>query len=384
MALYKPQKMGCYAWLAISTILTNSIGVWAEDKKECGKEVKQDSKRIFGGSEVEQGDHPWIVSVHDDAGKYKCGGVMISKKYILTAAHCVTDGQNDPLDADKINVKFGIAGSTDTREAKLINETFIMAGDFKYEPFKKAVSGTPFKQGRLEYDVGIIQLKVPMTDDDKNAVCLPQAESKFEGKDFVFVGWGVSKQQGHTTAGNKVRKAKINIVTTDKCKKNDNTTITYATDINVMKTAFCTEDSDPTPNAYKGPCWKDDGGPLMKKINQKWTLVGLHSFVKVDKSKILLDCDDATENGFVKIAEKRIIEWIYETTDVKKEKPSTKAPGSPGTPGPEKPTSKPGPKPEKTTTKGTETKSTSSNAPQTAACYNAATALAIVVAYFLK
>jgi trypsin len=48
-----------------------------------------DNTRIVNGTEAEDGEFPFIVSIRiSSTGQHNCGGSIISPDYILTAAHC--------------------------------------------------------------------------------------------------------------------------------------------------------------------------------------------------------------------------------------------------------------------------------------------------------
>jgi len=61
-----------------------------DESCQCG--VAPNTK-IVNGEETVPGSLPWMVSLEDESGFYYCGGSIISSRYILTAAHCVTTGE---------------------------------------------------------------------------------------------------------------------------------------------------------------------------------------------------------------------------------------------------------------------------------------------------
>lgn len=60
---------------------------------ECGIRPLVKSGRIVGGKAATFGEWPWQVLVREATWlglftKNKCGGVLITDKYVITAAHC--------------------------------------------------------------------------------------------------------------------------------------------------------------------------------------------------------------------------------------------------------------------------------------------------------
>ncbi len=62
---------------------------------ECG--VKPSAQFVFGGEDAEPGEFPFIALLgfleSDKSIKYTCGGTLINRHYVVTAAHCVTGTQ---------------------------------------------------------------------------------------------------------------------------------------------------------------------------------------------------------------------------------------------------------------------------------------------------
>lgn len=60
---------------------------------DCGVRPHVKQGRIVGGKSATFGEWPWQVLVRESTwlglfNKIKCGGVLISKSYVVTAAHC--------------------------------------------------------------------------------------------------------------------------------------------------------------------------------------------------------------------------------------------------------------------------------------------------------
>jgi len=76
-------------------------------------DVRELDTRIIGGTEAVKGRYPYVVSLRDEYG-HLCGGSLIAKDVVMTAAHCqvesytVVVGQhdmNESTDGEELNVK---------------------------------------------------------------------------------------------------------------------------------------------------------------------------------------------------------------------------------------------------------------------------------------
>ena len=73
--------------LEIATTLTRS------DECQCGQFLTSNSRIFNGNNSTIKGRYPWHVhlkiSFEAFDGEFTCGGVLISKKHVVTTAHCI-------------------------------------------------------------------------------------------------------------------------------------------------------------------------------------------------------------------------------------------------------------------------------------------------------
>lgn len=103
--------------------------------------------RVYGGSPVEKNDYPYLAvlfnRIDDDSVVYKCGGVILTPDFILTAAHCA------PVD-------YVFTGLYDIRWFADINDNLNWA---KYNVVKTIIHPN-FNKVTLDNDLCLLQISL--------------------------------------------------------------------------------------------------------------------------------------------------------------------------------------------------------------------------------
>ncbi|MFI7384079.1 serine protease [Streptomyces sp. NPDC049813] len=214
---------------------------------------------VIGGSAVKTSDHPWVVALgsRDRFGGTRsgqfCGGVVIARSTVVTAAHCMSQEVLGVPRARVSDLKV-IAGRTDLRttegaEIPLRDEWINPAYDARTN------SG----------DVAVLTLATPLPAGD----VIPMAEegdpAYQAGTRAAVYGWGDTSGTGQYP--DTLRSAPVHVLADAVCEEaypgNDDGTF-------VPKTMLCAGE----PAGGKDACQGDSGGPLVAEGR----LVGLVSW----------------------------------------------------------------------------------------------------------
>lgn len=202
-------------------------------------------QQIVGGVEASIGEFPYIVSLQSYS--HFCGGSLIKKNWVLTAAHCVRGGS-----VSKIVI--GLHDRTDTANAEVLKP-------------KRIIAHPSYNSGTMTYDFALIEL-----DGDSRyepvAINTTEIEIPTEGSQIMstVAGWGATRE-GSYTLPNKLQKVDVPLVTAEACNKS------YGGDI--TDTMICAGYDD----GGKDSCQGDSGGPLIAKADDNNTyLIGVVSW----------------------------------------------------------------------------------------------------------
>lgn len=233
-------------------------------ERECEK-IKEDSVPrvglyIIGGVEAEDGEFPHMVALGFDRGngyEFDCGGTLISKNYVLTAAHCVNtldEIQPSIVRAGVINIGDNSWNSeTDYRIADIINHP-------KYTRIEKYHDLALL---RLERDVRISSKLYP--------VCIETGEIPPRSP-LTVTGWGKNSNTRNTRS-EKLLKTDVIPVPSDKCS--ESYTNMRKLPQGIVNGQICAGD----PEGKHDTCRGDSGGPLQLAASDNlYRLVGVTSF----------------------------------------------------------------------------------------------------------
>jgi len=244
---------------------------------ECGIPGAKD--KIVGGSEATPHSFPWMAALFfDDA--WFCGGTLISDEWILTAAHCTTDGHTVRV----------MLGAHDVRAASEEGRIELVSTSLHtHENYNPIV---------LHNDLALIKLpqKVEFSDIIK-PVCLPSYSEEDERWDHQMAeasGWGKPSDAADSISPT-LNHVIVDTITNLICA------LQFPTIIN--HNIICISGKD-----GKSTCNGDSGGPLHLNQNGVYKQIGITSF---GSSR---GCEIGSHAGFTRPTS--YLDWIETKTGI--------------------------------------------------------------------
>ncbi|KAH8358796.1 hypothetical protein KR093_002515, partial [Drosophila rubida] len=200
---------------------------------------------VIGGSRPEKNPFAkYVVSLQvsgdDSFGRHFCGGSIIAKKLILTAAHCVMGSSAIMRVQTPSNIR--IVAGTPRRLFRTNNTQEMEVEEIKVHP--------QYYSQLIKNDIALIKLKDELDINEEFVSIIPVADQKpTVGQKCTIIGWGSILENGPVP--DDIVSADVAITAHEYCAKFGN----YHKDVKLCV-------SNPT-NYEALSCHGDSGGPLI-------------------------------------------------------------------------------------------------------------------------
>ncbi|XP_062547487.1 serine protease filzig [Armigeres subalbatus] len=222
----------------------------------CGQRPLMKSARVVGGKAAKFGEWPWQVLVRESTWlglftKNKCGGVLITNEYVVTAAHC-QPGFLASLVA--VFGEFDISSDLETKRSVTKN-------------VKRVIVHRQYDAATFENDLAILELESPIHYDVHIVpICMPSDEADFTGRMATVTGWGRLTYGGGVPS--VLQEVQVPVIENSVCQE-----MFHMAGHNkkILPSFVCAGYA----NGKRDSCEGDSGGPLvLQRTDGRYELVG--------------------------------------------------------------------------------------------------------------
>ena len=204
--------------------------------------------RIVGGTQAANGEFPFMVSLQTPGGFHFCGGSVLDATHILTAAHCVEDG-----DASSVRAVVGRHHVGRNGQVKAVATVHV------------------HPQYNGDNDIAVLTLAsaIDMSSPDSGytpaAIARNTAASnEASGVTVTVAGWGATTEGGGSP--DYLRKVSVPMISVSKCRQQYGSSVTDD---------FICAGRD---EGGRDSCQGDSGGPLFVEVNGQFVQTGVVSW----------------------------------------------------------------------------------------------------------
>ncbi len=261
-----PWRFARSAVLAVAlTALSSTAAVADEPGAKQGD--SRVSAKILRGQVDRRTDNQWITAIlrkgpGSPADRHFCGGSLVARNYVLTAAHCVTDPLGGVAPASSLETLHGTKDLTSGGTVRNVSAVYVYPG---YSPVTNYGDMALLKlSARVNYPrIGLVPTGRQYANDN------------YMNRRGYVAGWG-DRAPYNSPFGdfpNQLHSAWIQIVPDQKCARRGtaNPDPDYNGDVMI-----CAGYARGRPDTCRG----DSGGPLAGRIGGRWQLIGVTSYGK--------------------------------------------------------------------------------------------------------
>lgn len=216
---------------------------------------------VIGGEQVSQGEFEFMVNIwmhNSDYTDHLCGGSLIQKKWVLTAAHCILEDVNDISEGivSKKDLSLFIGGrhfkGTDGRQLNIKN--ILVHPDFSWP----------------HYDIALIELSEPVEDITPILINQEPIQDQQLPQNATAIGWGLIDEQGQKYP-ELLQKIQLPLVSRKVC--NEDYLVKQRQWV-IGADMICAK----TNLGKSATCAGDSGGPLVQMRDDRLVQIGVVSW----------------------------------------------------------------------------------------------------------
>ncbi|XP_026735707.1 venom protease-like [Trichoplusia ni] len=219
------------------------------ETRGCGLSTRQQS-RVLGARPANPREWPWMASVTPEGFEQYCGGVLITDRHVLTAAHCTRRWK-----AEELLVRLGEYDFRRSNDSRTYN--------FKVSEIRQHEA---FEIANYKNDIAILKLDRPAIFNTYVwPICLPPLNLPLTDEPAIVIGWGTQFYGGpHSTV---LMEVSVPVWDHDVCAASFSESI--------FNDTICAGGRE----GGKDACQGDSGGPLMYQMESgRWTVIGVVSW----------------------------------------------------------------------------------------------------------
>ncbi|KAL9188077.1 hypothetical protein ACHAXT_006455 [Thalassiosira profunda] len=199
---------------------------------------------IVGGTEAPQGRYTYAVSLKDTgSGSHFCGGSLVDRSVVLTAAHCVAFDNNFTVVIGRHNLTDEAVGDVVAVAEKVLHPSYNIAQS-------------------EDYDVALLFLMRPTTVDVNVVRINSDATIPIEQQAVTYLGWGeIDSDPKTVNTSTTLREVETNVISNERCGAIEG--IVEGSGVRESYNGLITNNMICTSAMDKDSCQKDSGGPLI-------------------------------------------------------------------------------------------------------------------------
>lgn len=248
----------------MANILAFAVGVLALANMAAARSLRDEpfvSRRdmtIIGGHEIKPYSRPYLVQLSASGDQEQqstfCGGSIVDKSFILTAAHCV-DGREPQMCLFRITAAEHNISEHEGREQRRELAEIIVHPEYD-------------RMSSLN-DIALLRLKRPLKLNNKVKVVDLNTNPKCpkNGGRCIVMGWGTVDTSGWDPLPDSPQETTVHAISNKKC----NESYTYE---NIWDSNLCAGEEE----GGKDSCQGDSGGPMMCKCHGDFVQAGIVSW----------------------------------------------------------------------------------------------------------